>query len=340
MAFLRTRTSKTGIHYYIVQKTNGVEKTKRIPAKNKKEADLILAKYESDLASQTLSPLFIPKIKFKDFVEQKYLPFSKTPKAVSTYSKDLSSIKNLLSEWGDHNLGQISTESISQVQSKWLTARDKKKPIKKKTINNRIGLLKSILKMAQDMKMLGNLPEIPRLKVDEKPPRYYSDDQIRYIFSHVRPWVKDFVVVLFHTGMRVGELQRLRWKDIDFDKKNLMIPESKSHKFRVLPINATLEAKLLELKNKSSVSQEFVFKGEKGLMYSDFYHAYVREMKRIQMDGNLHMWRHTYASKLVQKGVSLYVIKDLLGHASIQTTQIYAHLRNEDLHQAVRLLVD
>ena len=129
-------------------------------------------------------------------------------------------------------------------------------------------------------------------------------------------------------------------KDIDFDKKNLIIPESKSHKFRVLPINAILEAKLLELKNKSSVSQEFVFKGEKGLMYSDFYHAYVREMKRIQMDGNLHMWRHTYASKLVQKGVSLYVIKDLLGHASIQTTQIYAHLRNEDLHQAVRLLVD
>ena len=53
---------------------------------------------------------------------------------------------------------------------------------------------------------------------------------------------------------------------------------------------------------------------------------------------HFHTLRHSFASNLIQRGVSIYVVKELLGHESISTTQIYSHLQSENLSQAVSLL--
>ncbi len=68
-----------------------------------------------------------------------------------------------------------------------------------------------------------------------------------------------------------------------------------------------------------------------------------RRLKRILEitqipDATTHTLRHTYASHLVQRGISLYVISRLLGHSSIKTTEIYSHLSPENFHDAVKLL--
>lgn len=63
--------------------------------------------------------------------------------------------------------------------------------------------------------------------------------------------------------------------------------------------------------------------------------AFKRTLARAGLDGSLHCLRHTFAAHLVMKGVDLYTVKELLGHASIVTTQIYAHLSDEHKQKAV-----
>jgi len=58
----------------------------------------------------------------------------------------------------------------------------------------------------------------------------------------------------------------------------------------------------------------------------------------LNEDIHFHTLRHSFASNLIQKGASIYVVKELLGHESISTTQIYSHLQSENLSQAVSLL--
>ena len=64
--------------------------------------------------------------------------------------------------------------------------------------------------------------------------------------------------------------------------------------------------------------------------------AFSRVLKKAGLDGNLHCLRHTFAAHLLMNGVPLYTVSQLLGHADISTTQIYAHLSEEHLQDAVK----
>ncbi len=181
----------------------------------------------------------------------------------------------------------------------------------------------------------------PKLRLDRKPPKWFTDEQLRYMLESVRPFVKDFVLVLVlvHTGLRAGELRALKWQAIDLVNRKIMIEVSKSHRFRVIPINDALFEHLSDLRHASKPNQDYVLEGRAtGQPYSDFYHVLKRELKRLGMSGYVHALRHTFASRLVQRGVSIYEVKELLGHASVQTTQIYSHLQNNHLRQAVNVL--
>ena len=273
------------------------------------------------------------RTKFGAFV-QYYLDVSRFRKNESTYSRDLSHLKPLMALWSKTNLNQITHEQILSAQTKWF-----KLGLAKKTINNRCVLLSSILRMAYKQKRLPVMPEIPKLRLDRKPPKWFTDEQLRYMLESVRPFVKDFVLVLVHTGLRAGELRALKWQAIDLVNRKIMIEVSKSHRFRVVPINDSLFEHLSELRQATKPHQDYLFEGRAtGQPYSDFYHALKRELKRLGMNGYVHALRHTFASRLVQRGVSIYEVKELLGHASVQTTQIYSHLQNNHLQQAVNVL--
>jgi integrase len=340
MAFIKSRKTSKGITYHLVDIVNGKEKASKIHARTMREANEYLYKYLGDRADGRPNSLLIQQTTFGDFVQNIFLEVTKHTKKELTYRRDMSHLKPLMAEWKNTNLNQIGTAEIQLAHSKWLREGSviKEKPLSNKTVNNRTKVLSSVLRMAWKRKLIFQMPEIPNLKVDKLPPRYYSEKETEFILSNVRPFVRDFVIILLHTGLRLGELRNLKWEHIDFKHKNLTVMESKSHKFRVIPLNRILEDHLLKLKSKANNRQIFIFEGRPGEPFNDFYKAYIRELKRIMVKGTLHMWRHTFASRLVQRGESLYVVQKLLGHASIKTTEIYAHLRIDDLESAVRVL--
>jgi site-specific recombinase XerD len=107
-----------------------------------------------------------------------------------------------------------------------------------------------------------------------------------------------------------------------------------------LPLNSKVIKALLQLKQISN-TKNLVFSFKKITNRLRFvqnnFRRYI-ELGKMNSKLNFHSLRHTFASWLVQKGVSIYEVSKLLGHADIKTTQIYAHLRSDDLRDAVELL--
>lgn len=167
--------------------------------------------------------------------------------------------------------------------------------------------------------------------------------------------VKDVVVFAFYTGMRLDEIVNLRWKNVDLQNGIITVGDdeftTKGRKQRFIPICEEVNdlltkrrknsTKVLHI-NKGQNISTYIFSKSDGKKFTGDY--FSRRFKRIcrkaELDKSIHFHslRHSFASNLVQKGVSLYTVKELLGHASISTTEIYSHLNMDSLREAVEKL--
>jgi integrase len=144
-------------------------------------------------------------------------------------------------------------------------------------------------------------------------------------------------LVLF-TGMRRGELFRLQWPDIDFERGFIHIRSPKGGQDQKIPLNEPARALLLSHPRTDST---FVFPGRDGRQRVDINKQVNRIKKAARLPKDfraLHGLRHVYASMLASSGqVDLYTLQKLLTHKSSAMTQRYAHLRDEALQKAACL---
>ena len=193
---------------------------------------------------------------------------------------------------------------------------------------------------------------VPPPKVKSRFPMFVKPQDMILLLPHIKEdYLKSFYTIAFNTGMRADELCNLRWNAIDLSQriitvKNTNTFSTKSGKERIIPINDKVYRELQKRKPKvikiNSENNDFVFCRIYGVkLLVDFvskkFKKACRAAKRSE-DMHLHSLRHGFASQLVQKGVSLYVVKEILGHSDLKTTQIYSHLQKEDLQNAVNLI--
>ena len=172
------------------------------------------------------------------------------------------------------------------------------------------------------------------------PPLYMSVDDIQNIFKIMNPSFRRLCTFALVTGMRMGELLNLKWEHIDLANKRVLVQNTrtfytKNKRNRVIPLSDIAISVLAEIHER----REYVFMTELNLRWTENYATHM--FKRCVLNAKLnpryhfHTLRHTFASWLVQKGVNIYEVKELLGHSNITTTQIYAHLEPETLHNTV-----
>jgi integrase len=149
------------------------------------------------------------------------------------------------------------------------------------------------------------------------------------------------VLCALSTGMREGELLRLRWCDVNLDAGVLHIEKSKTKRRRDVPITG----KALEVLRHISLLQpvaatDYVFPAtNRKAPFRSYRKAWEFARKRAQIeDYRFYDNRHTTASYLAQQGVSLYTIGNILGHVSPTTTAIYAHLATDTLRDALEVM--
>ncbi len=148
------------------------------------------------------------------------------------------------------------------------------------------------------------------------------------------------VATALFTGLRLSELRRIRWQDVDFDNRTLIVPESKSGRPRAVPLS---KSALDVITGQQTVTgqSKFIFPGQERIDYTGMRRIgwWVSALEPIQAEvlkfsdrdersvgRGWHLFRHTFASRLAQRGVSLRKISEWLGHADMRTTMIYAHL--------------
>jgi integrase len=154
--------------------------------------------------------------------------------------------------------------------------------------------------------------------------------------DHLRP----LVLLALNTGLRRSELFNLTWKDVNLKTKWLTVAgkTSKNKQTRRIPLNLEAAAILQgwERQSKATFAQSYVFPGKRGKRLTTITTAWRSLRKLAQLrDFHFHDLRHHFASRLVQSGVDLNSVRELLGHADIKMVLRYAHLAPGGLATAV-----
>ncbi len=210
------------------------------------------------------------------------------------------------------------------------------------TVNRECALLRSILRMALAWDELAKLPVFKMTKEEGKQ-RFLTDEKIARLLDACREsrnkLLLAMVTVDLHTGLRKGELLGLTWEQVDFARNVIALGRrTKSGKGRDVPLNGSVYDALVPLRKAAGGH------AATGRVWGEIqkidtaYNAALLRAKILDVDVNFHTLRHTFASHYVMRGGSLVKLQAILGHASIRTTQVYAHLAPDHLSGATSIL--
>ena len=173
--------------------------------------------------------------------------------------------------------------------------------------------------------------KLPTLTNDRKLPIVLSSGELkRLFFAPQRLKQRVLLSLIYSAGLRVSEVCNLKISDIDSDRMQIRIVKSKGKMDRYVPLS-TYVLKGLRKYIQSSKPKYYLFNGKvKGepLGTSAVQQSFRLAIKKaaIQKEVSVHSLRHSYATHLLEQGVDIVTIKELLGHATIQTTMMYLHV--------------
>jgi integrase len=244
------------------------------------------------------------------------------------------------------------------------------------SINRTIELLRHMLNWAVGREYLDRTPFrrgtetlIRKLREDNQRRRRISEDEEARLLEVAPPLLRSMIITALDTGMRQGEMLALRFADIDWKRSLIVLrgETTKSRRTRTVPIatarlRAVLDWLRLDADGKQKPDEALVFSDETGEPIGSFRTAWVTAVLKahgIKPEWKSHNWtaltpecqaefrrinlhwhdlRHEYASRLVERGVPLAQVRDLLGHASITTTERYDNQKLENLQLAAARL--
>lgn len=169
--------------------------------------------------------------------------------------------------------------------------------------------------------------KVPKEKENNERDRWLTDEQERRLLENAPQWLRDIILFDLHTGLRQGELLPLQWDRVNLFRRTIIIQESKSGKPRTLPLNQ-IAFDILEARSKiRNIRNDLVFVSNAGFKIDrhNLRRAFNIAIKKAGIhDFHFHDLRHTFATRLAQRGIDIYKISKLLGHHSIEMTQRYA----------------
>ena len=279
----------------------------------------------------------------KEFIQYLELEKRYSKHTLIAYKKDLEQFINFLSET---NSGLTAKDITFQSIRSWIASLNKLGTTER-SINRKISTLKSYFKFLKQRKLIENNP-ILKIKTLKQPQRIVKDipeDDLERLFSQVLfedniIGVRDKLIIeLFYlTGIRKAELIDIKISDVNFNGNTINVL-GKGNKERLVlftdSFRFALEEYLIQKEESGFKNISYLFvtkKGEK--LYPKLVYTIVNKYLSIVSSRDKkspHVLRHSFATHMLNKGADLNTIKELLGHANLNATQIYTHASIEKL---------
>lgn len=217
-------------------------------------------------------------------------------------------------------------------------------PYSAATIKHQVVLLSRLFSLSSQWGLYdGPNPceKIKKPKLNNQVTEYLTSEELSRLLEVLESWNNkmsaSIVLFLLYTGLRRGELFKLTWNNIDFDRRTVTLNDPKGVKDQILPLSNKAKQVLDNIPKEHKTP--FIFYGKNGKQRTDFKGPWDRIKKAagLQSSFRLHGLRHHFASSLVSAGVDLYTVSKLLTHKDTVTTQRYAHLADQTLRDAVNL---
>ena len=238
-------------------------------------------------------------------------------------------LQRLLDRFGDLNLSDITHAVMRDWVDECLT---KAKPA---TVLRELTTLRAILNKAHREELLAQVPAFPRIKVEPGRCRWLTVEEERRLLLAAKPHLRALIAFAVDTGGRKSELLKLDWQNVDLDRGFVTFRKTKNGEDRSVRLTDRAKQVLSDLAPQVC-GPVFTYRGQ-GI--KDVKTSFGRACKRAEIeDFRFHDLRHTFASRLVQQGVSLYEVMHLTGHKSFEMVQRYAHLAPDFQERAIGAL--
>ena len=274
--------------------------------------------------------------KISDFVSE-FEAYASSNYSQGTLDLYSHSFKSFVRCIGDKPMRFVTVKDVERYKTERI------KTISPVSVNVELRTLKAAFNVALKWDVVSEnvFAESRQLRVPIREPAYLTREEFDSVLCVVED--SDFralIVLGVSTMMRRGEIVNLTWDDIDFERRLIHVRNKvsftvKGHRPRVIPMSERAYQLLLKKKKANG----FVFARGDGSQYQGEYvsHKFKAYVRRCSLPESIHFHslRHTGATWLIQQDVPLFTVQKILGHTSPSVTQIYSHLSDQNLRQAI-----
>jgi len=244
-------------------------------------------------------------------------------KSVEAYKSDLCAIEEKLS----YSLISLDTQKLINLLSLYKN---------KRTLNRKLSSVNAFFEFCYKQHFSSEKTKFKFAKIPKLLPKFLSYKEIMHGLDMIDTtgWIgkRDYALILFlyASGTRISECLELTMNDME--EGWLHVRHAKGEKERIVPLAKIAKKAIDEYMLVSNMDKEYVWCNYKGGKLSRIS-AYKITQKYLGVSP--HVLRHSYATSLIRGGADLRVVQELLGHASLLTTQIYTHIQKQDLKDTV-----
>ncbi|MCW3093933.1 MAG: tyrosine-type recombinase/integrase [Ferruginibacter sp.] len=307
-----------------------------------RKSDLVEPSFEATLVANTSQSnsaarmCQINAVELENFVRHLVLK-SYSPSTIRTYTNELLQFLVILKEVPAHTLDSDRMKNYLQYCHQILHLSDA-------TLHSRINALKFYYEQVLGKEKF--FWDVPRPKKPLQLPKVLGEREIGRMFNSISNIKhKAILFTAYSAGLRVSEVINLKLKDVDSDRMQLFIEKAKGKKDRYVGLSILLldvlrayikkaipKPKIYVFENPMNPGQQYSIRSAQKIFEKAKDRAFVNK------DIGIHSLRHSFATHLLEKGIDIKYIKELLGHFNIKTTERYLHVRKETLVNIPNLL--
>ena len=252
-----------------------------------------------------------------------------SPRTLEAYRYDLELFCKFL---GSHDVKPMDG---AQDEIRAFIARESKRH-HPNTVRRRLATIKSFYRYLMREGLISHNParSIIAPKHHQSLPRFLTEREVEQIFNNHFDSLRDRIILelLYDEGLRISELARLNVEDIDFERKTIRV-NGKGNKQRIAFLGDRLAALLKAYVDKAA-SGPLIRSIRTGKRLGV---RYLRMIVQHYAKTNPHTLRHSFATHMLDRGANLRAVQELLGHASLSTTQIYTHVTTRRIKESYRM---